>query len=64
MVEAVEEAIHKNALGPRRAQGDSGSVEHHNLEDRIDVDRYLASGEAAKKGLGVGMTNVVPPGAV
>ncbi|GJQ27813.1 MAG: hypothetical protein HBSAPP02_28450 [Phycisphaerae bacterium] len=64
MAEGLEENIRENAAGPKRAQGDSGSVEQHDLKDQIEADRYLSSKEAAKKGLGVRMTKVVPPGAV
>jgi len=64
MAEDLSTTISENAKGPKRAQGDSGSVEQHDLKDQIEADRYLASKEAAKKGLGVRMTKVVPPGAV
>ncbi len=64
MPDELQDAIKENAQGPRRAQGDAGSVEQHDLKDQIEADRYLASKEAAKKGLGVRMTKVVPPGAV
>lgn len=60
----ITDSIRENAAGPKRAQGDSGSVEQHDLKDQIEADRYLSSKEAAKKGLGVRMTKVVPPGAV
>ena len=64
MADDLEDTIRDNAQGPRRAQGDSGSVEQHDLKDQIEADRYLSSKEAAKKKLGVRMTKVVPPGAV
>jgi hypothetical protein len=64
MAEDLEQKIRENAQGPKRAQGDAGSVEQHGLKDQIEADRYLSSKEAAKKGLGVRMTKVVPPGAV
>ena len=64
MPEDLSPTIQENAQGPKKAQGDSGSVEQHDLSDQIEADRYLASKEAAKKGLGVRMTKVVPPGAV
>lgn len=64
MAEDLEQNIRENAVGPKKAQGDSGSVEQHDLKDQIEADRYLSSKEAAKKGLGVRMTKVVPPGAV
>jgi len=60
----IQDAIHENAAGPKKAAGDSGSVEQHSLTEQIEADRYLASKEAAKKGLGIRMTKVVPPGAV
>ena len=63
LAENLEDTIRDNAQGPKRAQGDSGSVEQHDLKDQIAADRHLASKEAAKKGLGVKMTKVVPPGA-
>ena len=63
MATDLEHNIRENAQGPKRAQGDSGSVEQHGLKDQIEADRYLSSKEAAKKGLGVRMTKVVPPGA-
>lgn len=64
MAETIEDAIQESAKGPKRAQGDSGRVEQHSLAEQIEADRYLASKEAAKKGLGVRMTKIVPPGAV
>lgn len=60
----IENAIRENAAGPAKASGDSGSVEQHSLADQIEADRYLASKQAAKKGLGVKMAKVSPPGAV
>ncbi|MBI5865599.1 MAG: hypothetical protein HZB38_14040 [Planctomycetes bacterium] len=64
MPDTIQDAIHENAAGPKKAQGDSGSVEQHSLTEQIEADRYLASKEAVKKGLGVRMMKVVPPGAV
>lgn len=62
MADDLEQSIRDNAQGPKRAQGDAGSVEQHDLASQIEADRYLASKQAAKKGLGVRMTKVVPPG--
>jgi hypothetical protein len=62
---SLEQAIRENADGPKRAQGDSGSVEQHALKDQIEADRYLASKEAMKKpglGGGVKFAKLVPPG--
>jgi hypothetical protein len=59
----LEDSILENAQGPRRASGDSGSMEQHSLQDQIAADRYLKSKAAAKKGLGIRMVKLVPPGA-
>jgi hypothetical protein len=60
----LEQAIADNAAGPKRAQGDSGSVEQHSLKDVVDADRYLASKEAAKRrDRGIRMSRLAPPGA-
>ncbi len=64
MAEDLKETIRENAQGPKRAKGDSGEMEQHDLKDQIEADRYLSSKEAAKKGLGVRRTRVAPPGAV
>jgi hypothetical protein len=40
--------IAENAAGPRRVQGDAGSVEQHSLQDQIAADKYLQSKKAAK----------------
>ena len=63
MAETVEDAIRENAEGPKRAQGDAGSVEQHSLKDQIEADRYLSSKQAVqdpKRGLR--FTKLAPPG--
>ena len=63
MAEDLENTIRDNAAGPKRATGDSGSVEQHSLDDQIAADRYLASKKAARsKGLGIRLSKLVPPG--
>jgi hypothetical protein len=63
MAKNLDNAIRENAAGPKRAAGDSGSVEQHSLTEQIEADRYLASKEAAKsKGLGIRVSKLVPPG--
>lgn len=65
MPEDLNNVIETNATGPKRVQGDTGSVEQHDLQDQIEADRYLASKEAAKKpGHGLRPIQFVPPGAV
>lgn len=64
MADDLKDKIKENAEGPKRARGDSGEIEQHDLKDQIEADRYLASKEAVrKKGLGIRMSKLVPPGA-
>jgi len=65
MPEELEQAIKDNAAGPAKASVDGQSVEQHSLRDQIEADRYLAGKEATrKKGLGVKLVKLEPPGAV
>jgi len=64
MTEEIEDAIRETAQQPAEVSVDGQTVKQQPLPDQIEADRYLASKEAAKKGLGVRMTKVVPPGAV
>jgi len=62
--EDIEDTIEENAKGPKRVRGDSGEMEQHSLKDQIEANRYLNSKKAVqKKGLGIGMSKLVPPGA-
>ncbi len=64
MAEALDNTIRDNAAGPKKATGDSGSVEQHALADQIAADKHLASKQAtAGKGLGVKLVKLSPPGA-
>jgi len=59
----LRDAIRENALGPKRVQGDAGSVEQHSLQDQIAAERFLASKEATRKpGLGIRLTKLSPDG--
>ena len=63
MNDNLDNSIKDNASGPKRATGDSGSVEQHALKDQIDADRYLESKKATrKKGLGVKLVKLTPSG--
>ena len=63
VAENLDTQIRDNAAGPKKATGDSGSVEQHSLNDQIAADRYLASKQAARsKGLGIRLAKLVPPG--
>ncbi len=64
MAEEIENAIRAATQQPAEVSVDGQTVKQQPLGDQIEADRYLASKNAAKKGLGVRMTKVVPPGAV
>ena len=60
----TEQAIIENALGPKKAQGDAGSIEQHSLPDQIAADRYLAAKQAMRaRGKGIVISKLIPPGA-
>ena len=62
MNEESDNQIRENASGPKRASGDSGSIEQHAIQDQIAADRYLASKKAAQSGgLGIRLAQLVPP---
>ena len=44
----IEDAIRKNASGPKSAEVDGQKVEQHSLSDQITADAYLASKKAMK----------------
>jgi len=63
MAEELDDNIRENAAGPKRAKGDSAEMEQHSLPDQIAADRYLASKQASrKKGLGIPLKKLSPPG--
>ena len=65
MAEDLDNTIHENAAGPRKASGDSGAVEQHGLTDQIAADKYLESKKASRsKGLGVKLVKTSPGGTV
>ena len=62
MAEELEDSIRDGAVSPKRVKGDSAEVEQHSLRDQIAADKYLASKNAVKKGLGAVFKKLVPPG--
>ena len=61
----LEQAVRDNASQPAKASVDGQSVEQHPLKDQLEVVRFLASKDAAKKpGLGIKFAKIVPPGSV
>jgi hypothetical protein len=63
LAEELDETIRENAAGPAEASVDGQTIKQRSVTEQIEADRYLASKQAAKKGLGVKMTKVSPPGA-
>ncbi len=59
----LSDAIAQNAQNPKRASGDSGSVESQPLADQIAADRYLKSQDAVKntKRRGLRFNRLIPP---
>lgn len=56
--------IAANAAAPRRAQGDTGSMEQHSLPDQIAADKYLAAKAAmSSKRKGLRFFKFISPGA-
>lgn len=63
MAQPLDDKIRENAEGPKKASGDSGSIEQHDLKDQVKADRYLNSKAAVKKkGLGIKITRAIPHG--
>ena len=65
MADDLDNQIGENAAGPRKAAGDSGSMEQHSLPDQIAADKYLESKKASRaKGLGIKLAKISPGGTV
>ena len=65
MTDDLDSTIRDNAQGPKRASGDSGSIEQHSLADQIAADKHLAGKAAvAGKGLGIKLAKISPGGTV
>ena len=63
MTDSLDDKIKKNAEGPAKASGDSGSIQQHALSEQIEADRYLSAKKAMKsKRLGLRITKLIPPG--
>lgn len=57
-----EDQIVTNALAPKRASGDSGSMEQHPIADQIQAAEFKAAKAAARRGLGIRHVKLIPPG--
>ena len=61
----IENSIKENAIGPKSASGDAGSVEQHSLPDQIAADKHIQSKQAmSSKGLGIKLLKISPSGTV
>lgn len=61
----LRDAIMENAMGPKKVQGDAGTVEQHSLKDQIEAERFLQSKKATQQpGLGIRLTKLSPDGTV
>ena len=59
---SLQGVIAENAAGPRKVEGDAGSVEQHSLRDQIAAERFLASQKATKKGFPLRFFKIKPGG--
>lgn len=65
MADEIDRSIRDNAAGPKKAAGDSGSIEQHSLADQIAADKHLESKKASRaKGLGIKLAKISPGGTV
>lgn len=63
MAETDADKILNNALAPKRASGDAGSMEQHSIPDQIEGARFAAAQKAAKaRKTGVRYVQMIPPG--
>ena len=63
MADDLADALRENAQGPFEAHGDSGGMRQHKLPEQIAADRYLEGKKATRrKGLGIALKKLVPPG--
>lgn len=58
--------IEAAASEPRKASGDSGSMEAHSLPDQIEADKYIQSNAAVANtsSRGIRFNKIVPPGSI
>jgi hypothetical protein len=59
--EDIENAIEESATsGIRRVTSDGTSTETHSIQDQIAADRYLKSQRAARRGIGLKRSKLIP----
>lgn len=63
MADDLKQSILEKASGLKKASGDAGSVEQHDLVDQIAADKHIANKNAMlQKGLGIKLLKISPPG--
>lgn len=63
--EAAEAALAAAIAGPKRAKGDAGEVEQHDLDQMIEAEKYQkAKAASAQTHMGLRFVQLKPPGAV
>ncbi len=61
----LSQTIKETAATAKKAKGDNGELEQHNLSELITADRYLKEQEAARNPTKtLRFSRVVPPGSV
>jgi hypothetical protein len=59
----IADAITENAQGPKRAAGDTGSMEQHSLPDQIAAAKFAGAKAAMNStGMGIRRVKLEPPG--
>lgn len=53
-----DDILRRRAEQPKSAEIDGQKVEQHSLREQMELDRYLASKEAAKRGHGFRITKM------
>ncbi len=63
--DTITNAVKQSAAGPKKASGDSGSIEQHSLADQIAADKFIESKKASQgRGLGIKLLKISPGGTV
>jgi hypothetical protein len=58
----VDDAILDVAKNPKRAKGDEGEIEEHDLDKLIKASKYLANKTGVTSGKGFTFTKIIAPG--
>jgi len=69
MSDELRDKIDELAQGPQRVRTDAGEVEHYDLDQMIEADKYLSAKNAAtpsatNRRRGLRFNKLVPPGSI